>query len=318
MLRDAVHTVALAVLAAGGAPRPHRPARRRRQRSARPASPTARRTSSPPSSTRCAADTGRSYGRRRDACAGARHRAPRGPGPARPHLAPAGRESILLQGARIALADGPYTPAEREVLATVGAALTICADDVTRLLAAAAHAVLTPPRDTPREYPPAPVTPGSTPGLALTRDDRALPRRKSGERTRQPRPKGGPDSWGPEISSGPDGRRAARSAVPWVVLGLWVGVLALASPFAAEARRRTARPGRRLPAGERRLDPGSRRSRSSCPAARATELVLVYHRDGGLTAADRTAAAEQVARIAGRPRPDRDPAGRPVRRRHAP
>lgn len=48
-----------------------------------------------------------------------------------------GRESILLQGARIALADGPYTPAERDVLATVGAALTICADDVTRLLVAA-------------------------------------------------------------------------------------------------------------------------------------------------------------------------------------
>ncbi len=59
--------------------------------------------------------------------------------PLAPHLAPPGRESILLQGARIALADGPYTPAERDVLATVGAALTICAEDVTRLLAAAAR-----------------------------------------------------------------------------------------------------------------------------------------------------------------------------------
>ncbi|MCZ9339334.1 TerB family tellurite resistance protein, partial [Streptomyces sp. TRM76130] len=37
----------------------------------------------------------------------------------------------------IALADGPYTPAERDTLATVGAALTICAGDVTRLLTAA-------------------------------------------------------------------------------------------------------------------------------------------------------------------------------------
>ena len=82
-----------------------------------------------------ASDTGRSYGESY------------GPGlaielhealdPLAAHLAAAGRESILLQGARIALADGPYTPAEREVLATVGAALTICADDVTRLLAAA-------------------------------------------------------------------------------------------------------------------------------------------------------------------------------------
>jgi tellurite resistance protein len=57
--------------------------------------------------------------------------------PLAPHLAPAGRESLLLQAARIALADGPYTPAERDVLATVGAALTISAADVTRLLAAA-------------------------------------------------------------------------------------------------------------------------------------------------------------------------------------
>jgi hypothetical protein len=57
--------------------------------------------------------------------------------PLAPHLAPAGREAILLQGARIALADGPYTPAERGTLAAVGAALTICADEVTRLLTAA-------------------------------------------------------------------------------------------------------------------------------------------------------------------------------------
>ncbi|MFD7944071.1 TerB family tellurite resistance protein, partial [Streptomyces sp. NPDC059744] len=59
--------------------------------------------------------------------------------PLAPHLAPAGRESILLQGARIALADGPYSQAEREVLTTVGAALQLCADDTARLLAAAAR-----------------------------------------------------------------------------------------------------------------------------------------------------------------------------------
>ncbi|MET9496988.1 TerB family tellurite resistance protein [Streptomyces sp. NPDC006552] len=55
------------------------------------------------------------------------------------HLAPAGRESILLQGARIALADGPYSAAERDVLGTVGAALTMCTDEVNRLLAVAAR-----------------------------------------------------------------------------------------------------------------------------------------------------------------------------------
>ncbi|MDX3798826.1 TerB family tellurite resistance protein [Streptomyces sp. AK04-3B] len=134
MLRDAVHTVALAVLCAGGG-------------CARTALETAAGAVRAAGFADCteeqlaalvdalAADTGRSYGE------------PYAPGlaielhealdPLSPHLAPVGRESILLQGARIALADGPYTPAEREVLATVGAALTICADDVTRLLAAA-------------------------------------------------------------------------------------------------------------------------------------------------------------------------------------
>ncbi|MFI5679198.1 tellurite resistance TerB family protein [Streptomyces cellulosae] len=134
MLRDAVHTVALAVLAAGGS-------------CSRTSLETAAATVRAAGFDDCtedqlgalvealAADTGRVYGR------------PCGTGlaielhealdPLAPHLAPAGRESILLQGARIALADGPYTPAERDALATVGAALTICTDDVTRLLAAA-------------------------------------------------------------------------------------------------------------------------------------------------------------------------------------
>ncbi|MFE0916918.1 TerB family tellurite resistance protein [Streptomyces nigra] len=136
MLRDAVHTVALAVLSAGGT-------------CARPALETAAATVRAAGFDDCteeqlsalvdalAADTGRVLSE------------PCGPGlaielhealdPLAPHLAPAGRESILLQGARIALADGPYTPAERDTLATVGAALTLCTDDVTGLLAAAAR-----------------------------------------------------------------------------------------------------------------------------------------------------------------------------------
>ncbi|GGX55359.1 TerB family tellurite resistance protein [Streptomyces fructofermentans] len=134
MLRDAVHTVALAVLAAGGT-------------GARTALETAASAVRSAGFDDCtedqlaalvealAADTGRLFGE------------PCGPGlaielhealdPLAPHLAPAGREAVLLQGARIALADGPYTPAERETLATVGAALTIRTDDVTRLLTAA-------------------------------------------------------------------------------------------------------------------------------------------------------------------------------------
>ncbi|WP_133911751.1 TerB family tellurite resistance protein [Streptomyces sp. NBC_00582] len=134
MLRDAVHTVALAVLSAGGG-------------CARPSLDTAADAVRAAGFSDCtreqlaalvdalAADTGRTYG---EPCgAGLAIELHEALDPLAPHLAPTGREAILLQGARIALADGPYTPSEREVLATVGAALTIDADEVTRLLAAA-------------------------------------------------------------------------------------------------------------------------------------------------------------------------------------
>lgn len=134
MLRDAVHTVALAVLAAGGT-------------SSRTALETAAGAVRAAGFDGCteeqlaalvdalAADTGRVLGAERGTSLTIElHEAL---DPLAAHLAPAGRESLLLQAARIALADGPYTPAERDALATVGAALTICADDVTRLLAAA-------------------------------------------------------------------------------------------------------------------------------------------------------------------------------------
>ncbi|MEU6574069.1 TerB family tellurite resistance protein [Streptomyces sp. NPDC046805] len=134
MLRDAVHTVALAVLAAGGTcARTSLEAAASTVRAAGFADCTEDQLAALVEAL--AADTGRLFDQ------------PDGAGlaielhealdPLAPHLAPGGRESILLQGARIALADGPYTPAERDALATVGAALTIGADDVTRLLAAA-------------------------------------------------------------------------------------------------------------------------------------------------------------------------------------
>ncbi|OXY89779.1 TerB family tellurite resistance protein [Streptomyces diastatochromogenes] len=134
MLRDAVHTVALAVLAAGGT-------------GARTALETAAGAVRAAGFEDCtedqlaalvealAADTGRVLGGPCGASLAIElHEAL---DPLAPHLAPTGRESLLLQAARIALADGPYTPAERDALATIGAALTICTDDVTRLLAAA-------------------------------------------------------------------------------------------------------------------------------------------------------------------------------------
>ncbi|MCB5178149.1 TerB family tellurite resistance protein [Streptomyces antimicrobicus] len=139
MLRDAVHTVALAVLAAGGgtAARP-----------ALEAAVGAVRNAGFQDCTEEQLETlvealGLEEGRLPGLydgpeCCGAAlsielHEALE---PLSPHLAPAGRESLLLQGARIALADGPYTPAEREVLATVGAALRLDADEISRLLAA--------------------------------------------------------------------------------------------------------------------------------------------------------------------------------------
>ncbi|GLF93791.1 tellurite resistance TerB family protein [Streptomyces yaizuensis] len=136
MLRDAVHTVALAVLASGGT-------------SSRPVRETAVATVRAAGLHDCtedqltgliealAADTGRfvtDVGPYGAALAIELHEALE---PLAPHLAPAGRESILLQGARIALADGPYSPPEREVLATVGAALQLHPDDTDRLLSTA-------------------------------------------------------------------------------------------------------------------------------------------------------------------------------------
>ncbi|MGP4002370.1 TerB family tellurite resistance protein [Streptomyces sp. 8N706] len=141
MLRDAVHTVALAVLTAGGA----------EDRAAREVAVGAVRCAGFADCTgeqllalveALAADTGRLPGCFEDGLEGGTvlaielHEALE---PLAPHLAPAGREGILLQGARIALADGPYSPAEREALAAVGRALLLGHEETERLLAAAAR-----------------------------------------------------------------------------------------------------------------------------------------------------------------------------------
>lgn len=143
MLRDAVHTVALAVLDAGGAD----------ARQAREAALGAVREAGLGECTEdqligllaaLAADEGPTG----EDCLG-------GPAggcgtwlsielhealePLARHLLPQGRERILLHGARIALADGPYLPAEREVLAAVGRSLLLPAEDTEQLLEAAAR-----------------------------------------------------------------------------------------------------------------------------------------------------------------------------------
>ncbi|MGY1435660.1 TerB family tellurite resistance protein [Streptomyces reniochalinae] len=132
MLREAVHSVALAVLAAGGA-------------QARAVRETAVET------VRAAGFPGCREEELMTLLAALTQES--GPGdptpvsreielhevlaPLAPHLAVPGRESLLLQGARIALADGVYCAAERDVLTTVGQALRIGTQDVDRLLAQA-------------------------------------------------------------------------------------------------------------------------------------------------------------------------------------
>ncbi|PZH14620.1 hypothetical protein C1I97_10295 [Streptomyces sp. NTH33] len=135
MLRDAVHTVALAVLSAGGTcSRTALETAAAAVRAVGLADCTEERLAALVEAL--AADTGRVHDGRPCGAdlAIELHEAL---DPLAPHLAPAGRESILLQAARIALADGPYTPAEHDTLTTVGAALTIHTDEVTRLLAEA-------------------------------------------------------------------------------------------------------------------------------------------------------------------------------------
>ncbi|MEU6620455.1 TerB family tellurite resistance protein [Streptomyces litmocidini] len=136
MLRDAVHTVALAVLAAGGT----------ESREVLDRAVTAVRSAGFAECTAVQlvdlvealeADTGRfmpEVNPEGTLLSIELHEALE---PLTPHLAPAGRESILLQAARIALADGAYTPAETEVLGTVGNALALAPEDTVRLLASA-------------------------------------------------------------------------------------------------------------------------------------------------------------------------------------
>ncbi|WP_322974173.1 TerB family tellurite resistance protein [Actinacidiphila epipremni] len=148
MLREAVHTIALAVLTAGGST----------GRPAREAAVGAVRAAGFSDCTEdqllgllaaIVADEGRyaasqelghhSFAEPVDACGSwlsiELHEALE---PLADHLAQLGRERVLLQGAHIALADGPYLPAEREVLEAVGRCLSLPIDDIDRLLAAAA------------------------------------------------------------------------------------------------------------------------------------------------------------------------------------
>ncbi|WP_434589308.1 MMPL family transporter [Streptomyces sp. A5-4] len=90
-----------------------------------------------------------------------------------------------------------------------------------------------------------------------------------------------------------------RRAVPWAVIALWAIVLAVALSFAARLGD-VQRDGvvDYLPASSDSTQ--AERLRQALPGGGTTDLVLVYRRDGGLIAADRTAADRQVGEIAAR------------------
>lgn len=89
-----------------------------------------------------------------------------------------------------------------------------------------------------------------------------------------------------------------RRAVPWAVLGLWLAALVLVGPFAGKfSDVQQNRAIDYLPAGADSTQVA--KIQDQLPGGETTSLVLVYHRDGGLTSADEKTAAEQVAEIGG-------------------
>ncbi|MEU2492643.1 MMPL family transporter [Streptomyces sp. NPDC007883] len=110
---------------------------------------------------------------------------------------------------------------------------------------------------------------------------------------------------------GPGRPRRARALLPWAVLALWIAVLAVAAPFAGkldDVQRDNVVD--YLPADADSTQVA--RIQQELPGGEAAELVVVYRRDDGLTAADRATAQRQIARIADAHRLTAEPAGVPA------
>ncbi|MFG2328549.1 MMPL family transporter [Streptomyces sp. NPDC048604] len=91
--------------------------------------------------------------------------------------------------------------------------------------------------------------------------------------------------------------RRGRRAVPWGVLALWVIVIALAAPFAGKLGDvQKDRAVDYLPASADSTQVAQ--IAEQLPGGESTDLVLVYHRDGGLNPADKATAAREVAEVA--------------------
>lgn len=107
---------------------------------------------------------------------------------------------------------------------------------------------------------------------------------------------------------GAENRR--RRLLPWAVVGLWVVVIAVAVMFAGklgDVQRDEAVDYLPASADSTHVE----KVRQELPGGETTDVIVVYHRDGGLTAADRTTADEQLARIASEQRLTAPPEGVP-------
>ncbi|MFD9504129.1 MMPL family transporter [Streptomyces sp. NPDC060035] len=95
----------------------------------------------------------------------------------------------------------------------------------------------------------------------------------------------------------PERRSRLRQALPWVIVAFWVALIAVVGPFAGKLGDvQRDRAVDYLPAGADSTQVA--KIQDTLPGGESTDLVLVYHRDGGLTAADRATAGEQTAAIA--------------------
>ncbi|MEV0779508.1 MMPL family transporter [Streptomyces sp. NPDC050428] len=94
---------------------------------------------------------------------------------------------------------------------------------------------------------------------------------------------------------GPEIKR--RRLLPWAVVGLWLVVIAVAALFAGKLGDvQRDEPVDYLPASADSTH--VEKVRQKLPGGQTTDLIVVYHRADGLTAADRTTAEEQLARVA--------------------
>ncbi|MFC9744698.1 MMPL family transporter [Streptomyces niveus] len=106
----------------------------------------------------------------------------------------------------------------------------------------------------------------------------------------------------------PENRR--RHLLPWAVVGLWVVVIAVAAMFAGKlggVQRDEAVDYLPASADSTHVE----KVRQELPGGETTDVIVVYHRDGGLTAADRTVADGQLARIAAEQKLTAPPKGIP-------